>query len=117
MNKPCTVILLELIFFLPDLLKIIWYLLLNISPNVETNYLFSLSLYSIFNGKDFLPFSYLFSFVSILEVFYVLILSSKIHEITNESFPKSLKLVLFAYVLPFFIWSLAVSLFSLMFSN
>ena len=112
-----TVILLELIFFLPDLLKIIWYLLLNISPNVETNYLFSLSLYSIFNGKDFLPFSYLFSFVSVFEVFYVLILSSKIHEITNESFPKSLKLVLFAYVLPFFIWSLAVSLFSLMFSN
>lgn len=112
-----TLILLELIFFIPDLLKIIWCIALDNTPNIETNYLLSLSTYSILNGKDYLPFSYLLSFISIFEVFYVLILSAKIHEITDESYSKSLKLVIISYVLPFLIWSLAVSLFSLMFSN
>jgi uncharacterized membrane protein len=105
----------EIIFLLPDIAKIIWFLLFEQAETIRQVGSFEiLSILSLFKDEEIYTWlKYPFSIANIFELVYWLLLAACIKYHTNFSFNKSLAFVLKTYVPVLFLWCVFVVFLSL----
>lgn len=99
-------ILAELVFFIPELIKVIWFLTVNTDPDYhEIGAFYPLSLMNFFNFES-LPknWHYPLKALNIFEVVYWAILVWGIFVISGKKLQNSILIVASSYVLWFFLW-------------
>lgn len=99
-------ILAELVFFIPELIKVIWFLTVNTDPDYhEIGAFYPLSVMNFFNFET-LPtnWHYPLKALNIFEVVYWAILVWGIFVISGKKLQNSILIVASSYVLSFFLW-------------
>lgn len=96
----------ELVFFVPELIKIIWFLAVNTNPTYhEIGAFYPLSLMNLFNFES-LPdrWHYPLKALNVFEVVYWVVLMAGVYVISGKQRKTSILLVATSYVLWFFLW-------------
>lgn len=96
----------ELVFFVPELIKIIWFLAVNTNPTYqEIGAFYPLSLMNLFNFES-LPdrWHYPLKALNLFEVVYWVVLVAGVYVISGKQHKTSIILVATSYVLWFFLW-------------
>jgi len=100
------VLVAEIIFILPELLKIFWFLYFETDPNYsEVKAFYPLSLINLVNfeqvGKQW---HYPLKSINVFEVIYWFLLAVGIYIKSGKVYKQSLVIASFGYVLPFLFW-------------
>ncbi|MEO9473970.1 MAG: hypothetical protein ABJG41_00480 [Cyclobacteriaceae bacterium] len=102
------VVLSELVFILPEFLKVIWFLIIHSDPDYhEFVAFYPLSLINIFDFEALIPkFLYPLKALNLFEVFYWFFLAASIFWISGKKWSISLMIVFTSYVPVFLMWLL-----------
>ncbi len=96
----------EIIFIIPELIKVIWFMVFETDPNfAEVRAFFPLSLMNFFNfemvGNQW---HYPLKSLNIFEVIYWFLLVAGIYIKSQKEYRQSLIIGLFGYIIPFIFW-------------
>lgn len=96
----------EIVFILPELIRLLWFLILEQPENfLAIKNFHPLSLFSLVNPDHVDPrFYYPLGALNLFEVAYWILLAIGVHTISRRSFSTSLLIVLFSYTLCFLLW-------------
>lgn len=96
----------EIIFLLPELMKIIWFMFFETDPNFATvRAFFPFSLMNFFNFELIEnKWRYPLKALNIFEILYWFLLVAGIYVKSQKDYKQSLIIVLFGYIIPFIFW-------------
>lgn len=96
----------EVIFIFPELIRLLWFLVLDQPDNfLEIQNFHPLSLFSLVDaGKVGARYHYPLGALNLFEVVYWLLLATGVHTISRRSFTTSFIIVLCSYTLCFLLW-------------
>jgi len=96
----------EIIFILPELIKFIWFIFFETDPNFSTvRAFYPFSLMNIFNFELIKSrWHYPLKALNIFEILYWLLLVAGIYVKSQKDYKQSLIIALFGYVIPFIFW-------------
>ncbi|HLT08989.1 MAG TPA: hypothetical protein VK014_15775 [Cyclobacteriaceae bacterium] len=95
----------EVIFLFPELIRLLWFFLARPESYLEVQTFYPLSLFSLADTEQVNPrYHYPLGALNVFEVAYWLILSVGVHTISRKSLSSSLAIVLCSYTLCFFLW-------------
>ena len=100
------VLVAEIVFVLPELIKIFWFMFVETDPNfAEVRAFYPLSFMNLFDF-EVMPdrFHYPLKSLNIFEVLYWFLLVAGIYIKSQKVYRQSLIIGLFAYVIPFILW-------------
>ncbi len=100
------VLLMEIIFVLPEILKIIWFVMISPSQDFEEiTAFYPLSLQNFTNSSS-LPSKWLYPLkaLNIFEVIYWFLLVLGIYSLSKKQLKIAFYIVFIGYIIPFFIW-------------
>ena len=106
----------ELVFLLPDLIKIVWFLFFEQAETIKQVGSFEfLSIYSLFKNDEIYNWlKYPFSVANVFELIYWLVLALGIKYVTGFNYDKSLKFILSTYVPVLIVWVMFIMFLSIM---
>jgi hypothetical protein len=111
-GKIFTVVLAsEFVFFLPQLIKICWFLLFAKNFTItEVQHFYPLSALNLFNTND-LPIYLIYPFqtFNLFEILYWILLAGGIKQALNTDLDKSIKVVFTGYIPALFLWILCIT--------
>ncbi len=96
----------ELVFLVPELLKVLWFLFIEKDPSWDAvNGFYPLSLMSLFNYEDIdTKFAYPLRALNVFEVAYWFLLVEGVQFFSKRQKNKAITVVFTSYVLFFFLW-------------
>ena len=96
----------EIVFILPELIKVFWFMFIETDPNFATvRAFYPISLMNFFNYEAVADkWHYPLKSLNIFEVLYWFLLVAGIYIKSNKVYRQSMIIGLFAYVLPFIFW-------------
>ncbi len=96
----------EVIFIVPELIKVFWFMLVDTDPNLAAvRAFYPLSLMQFFDYENLAgKWHYPFKSLNLFEVVYWLLLVAGIYVKSHENYSKSMVVGIFAYVVPFIFW-------------
>lgn len=96
----------EFVFIFPEILKIVWFLLIDTDPNfAEVRAFYPLSMMRLFNHEVIADkWHYPLKSLNIFEVVYWFLLVAGIYVKSQKQYRQSLIIGLFGYVIPYVIW-------------
>lgn len=103
-------IIAEMVFLVPILIKIIWFLFINTNYSILDLQSFApLSILNIFESKNLEPFLiYPFQLLNIFELLYFIVLAFQLKKFFENNFTESFQLVLSTYGSGLFVWVIFV---------
>jgi hypothetical protein len=96
----------EIVFVIPEVIKILWFLLIETDPNfAEVKAFYPLSMMNFFNHETLAgKWHYPLKSLNIFEVIYWFMIMAGIYVKSNKEYKKSMVIGLFGYILPFLFW-------------
>ncbi|WP_339788017.1 hypothetical protein [uncultured Imperialibacter sp.] len=96
----------ELVFFIPELIKIAWFLVVNTDPTYqEIGAFYPLSMMNLFDFESLAPrWHYPLKALNLFEVVYWIALAAGVYVISGKQRKNSIIIVATSYVLWFFLW-------------
>lgn len=105
----------EMIFLIPAVIKVIWFIYYPPAGIQEWQYFYPLSLLSIFRDQDLSGFAvYPLQLFNVFEFIYVLTLGYLLRNLLRSEKDNALGIVLVSYLPSLFVWALLVSFYTVM---
>ncbi len=105
----------EMIFLIPAVIKVIWFMYYPPAGIHEWQYFYPLSLLSIFRDQDLSGFAvYPLQLLNVFEFIYVLTLGYLLRNLLRSEKDTALGIVLVSYLPGLFVWALLVSYYTVM---